>query len=168
MAEMRAQLANRAPTMPPTGPATTEGSVAPAVAKAPSIGAARSVTEPSERGERLDGVHRADSADASYWLGWTTLGAGGIVIGVSGLLFFRASSLRDQGNTEPDMKPRVVLHDQTSTRTVIGAVVGAGGAVLTATGLVLLVTHSRDRARARTASWDIGTSGHGIVVFGRF
>lgn len=166
MVEMRAQLANRAPAMPPTGPAASiDGSSTPARAGAPSMVTPRAATERDEPLGRLD---RTNAADSPYWFGWSTLGAGVVAVGASGLLFLRASNLDDQANAEPDMRERNALRDQARTRNLIGAVVGIGGAVLTATGVVMLVTHSRDRGRSGTASVDIGLSGHGVVVFGRF
>jgi tetratricopeptide (TPR) repeat protein len=166
MTEMRAQLANRAPTMPPTGPAANDGSAFASTARPPDRVIPRSEAERNDRAEQLERASAPESAASPYWLGWTTLGTGVVAAGASGLLLWRASSLHDQANTEPDVRRRVEVHDHAKTRTVIGAVVGVGGAVLTATGAVLLVTHSR--ARARIASWDIGISAHGVEVFGRF
>ena len=165
VAEMRAQLANRAPTMPPTGPAAQDGA---AFASAARPQGSSSVAERNDRAEQLERANAPASAASRPWLGWTTLGTGVVAAGASGLLLWRASSLHDQANAEPEVRRRVELHDQGRTRNVIGAVIGVGGAVLTVTGIVLLVTHSRDRARAQAASWDIGISGHSVEVFGRF
>jgi hypothetical protein len=90
-----------------------------------------------------------------------------VAVGASGLLLWRASSLHDQANTEPEVRMRVELHDQASARTLIGAVVGIGGIALTATGAAMLVTRSPDRRRAH-AAWSIGIRGYSIAVAGHF
>jgi tetratricopeptide (TPR) repeat protein len=183
MTEMRAQLANRAPNMPPTGPAATEAAASPGTAGAPSTAAAaaspstagaartvgaRSVAERNDRAEQLDRVERTNEADAAPWFGWTMLGTGAAATGASVVLLLRASALHEQANAEPDVRKRVELHDQGRTRNMIGAAVGIGGLALTVTGVVMLVRHPHRPRSASTASLDIGLSGHSVAVFGRF
>jgi hypothetical protein len=168
VAEMRAHLANRAPTMPPTGPAAHERAAFSSAAGSPehSSLALRGGAAHSCGATRARESPRVGRVAFLAWLDHR--GTGVVAAGASGLLFWRASSLHDQANTEPEVRRRVELHEQGRTRTVIGAVVGVGGAVLTGTGIVLLVTHTPDRARARTTSWGIGISGHTVEVLGRF
>jgi tetratricopeptide (TPR) repeat protein len=160
MSEMRAQLANRAPTMHPTGPAATEGAAfRPA---GPSSSPARLV----DRNEPVGRIERANYAGAPNWLGWTTLGTGVVALGTSGVLLLSASSLKDRANAEPDVRERNALHDRAGTRNLIGATAGIGGVALTATAVVMLVVRSRSQANA--TSWSMGISGSGLTVLGSF
>lgn len=172
MAEMRAQLANRAPAMPPTTPAAnTDGSPSEAVGGAPAPRAPRSSTEPDRGHAGQDGsitTNDHDGGASHYWFGWTMTGAGVVAIGSAGYLFLRASSLHDQAGSELNSRTRNDLYDQAKTRNLLGAVIGIGGVVLTATGVVLLAAHSPDRGHPHTASVDIGISGRGMIVFGQF
>jgi tetratricopeptide (TPR) repeat protein len=161
LAEMRAQLANRAQTMPPTGPAASDGS--PAVS---AQAASRAIVERSGPTERVERDAPSGSRDSTHWLGWTALGAGAAAIGTSGVLLWRGSALHDQANTEPDARRRSELHTQAGTRTWMAAVAGIGGAALTVTGVVMLM--STDRRSAHVTSWDFRISGHGVFVAGNF
>jgi len=101
------------------------------------------------------------------WIGWTATAAGVGALGTTGYLFLRASNLDDRANMHIDNRTRSDLHDQASTRRIAGAIVGVGGVALTATGVYLLAT-SHPRDRSNSASLDVGITGRGIVVFGRF
>ena len=92
--------------------------------------------------------------------------SGVAALGTSGYIVLRASNLDDQANMNLDFRARSDLHDQASTRRLAGAIVGVGGAALAATGIYLLAT-SRHRDRS-TASLDVGITGRGVVVLGRF
>jgi hypothetical protein len=113
-----------------------------------------------------DGIVREERAGSINWLGWSVTVGGVAAIGAAGLLALRASKLDDESNMSPDTNMRNDLRDQAGTRRVMSAVAGVGGLVLTATGVYLLVTQSHDRA-ARV-SVNVGVTGRGVVVFGRF
>jgi tetratricopeptide (TPR) repeat protein len=159
MAEMRAQLANGVPAMSPTDAA--EGPPSPSVS--------RPATESHQEIVRHDDPAPPIEHDtARDWFGWSITGAGVVGVGAAGFLFLRASSLNDQANSEPDARRRNDLHDQARTRNLLGAVIGIGGGGLIVTGVIKLALHSRDHAVTSTAALDIGISGHGVVVSGRF
>lgn len=154
VAEMKEHLADRAHNMPPTGLATDADPAHPASSPAAS-------TPPVATN------HDAPPRDQSVnWIGWTSTGVGAAGIGVGAYLLVRASSLNDRANTQPDALLRNSLHDQASTRNLAGAIVGATGLALTATGIYLLV--ARPRHTEQTASLDFGVTGHGVMVVGRF
>jgi tetratricopeptide (TPR) repeat protein len=148
VAEMKEHLADRAHSMPPTGLATDAEPARPVAA--PVV-------------VKHDAPPRDESVN---WIGWTTTGAGVAGIGVGAYLFVRASSLNDRANTQPDALMRNSLHDQASTRNLAGAIVGAAGVALTATGIYLLV--ARPHHTEQTASLDVGVTSHGVMVQGRF
>jgi hypothetical protein len=171
MAEMRAQLANRAQTMPPTDAEPSKSrDVEPSKSReqVPRINTRRSVAEPAPEPPRAEaGSARVDSPESSNWLGWTTIGVGVAAVGVSGYLFLRASSMNDASDSEPDTRARNALRDGARTRTLVGAATGIAGVALATTGIVLLVTrHAHQRRDAGSLS--LSVAGHGIVVFGQF
>jgi hypothetical protein len=164
MAEMRAQLANRAQSMPPSDPEP----------RAPDdtmrITPSRVVAEPMAKAAAANLVSPAIERDeSSNWMGWTTIGVGVAAMGVSGFLFLRASSMSDAANSEPDTRARNELRDGARTRNVVGAVTSIAGLALTATGIILIATHSQGHPRSVSVGVSsIGGSGHGVIVFGRF
>ncbi len=158
IAEMRAQLANRA-----RAASAAEPSPPPATTSPPPT--ARSATEvPTEPSNRA-----APAADrqASRWLGWVTAGTGVAAIGVSAYLLLHASSLSDSANSEPVADKRNELRDSAKTDNVIGAITGAGGLALVVTGVFLLARHGHDQSPDTTAV-NLGIAPHGVFVFGRF
>jgi hypothetical protein len=164
MAEMRAQLANRAQSMPPSDPE-------PRSTERPApITPARAVSVPLASPAAAGVVSQTVKHDEpSNWLGWTTIGMGVAAIGVSGYLFLRASSMSDAANSEPDTRARDELRDGATTRGVAGAVTGIAGIALTATGIVLIATQSHGQSRSASVGISsVGVSTHGVVVFGRF
>jgi tetratricopeptide (TPR) repeat protein len=159
--EMHAQLENRAQSMPPTEPAAgpeppPQGSAARAAATSePAIVSGTPSTDTVNRG-------------GHDWLGWGITGAGVAAMATGSILLLQSSNLSDQGNEELDSRKRDHLHDQARTRGVIGVVVGIGGVVLTAGGVVKLLVSSHGAVDARTATIDLGTDGHGVFVVGQF
>jgi hypothetical protein len=157
--EMRAELANRAQTMPPhdAAPPSNDGTTAsPTVRASPA-------TEP-----RQLGVSSEATAPGIDWVGWSLTGTGVAAMGAAGAAFLSASHLRDQANMEPDTVRRNQLHDQARTRSTVGAVIGIGGIGLTAAGVLKLVLHSRETAHSTAASLDIGITSNGAFVVGTF
>ena len=159
MEEMRRQLANQAPTMPATD--ASQSSPPPSVS--------RPATEPHRELVRQDApAPRIEHDSPRDWVGWSLTGAGVIAAGAAGILFLRAGSLTDQANSEPNVRSRDELRDQARTRNLLGAVIGIGGGALIVTGVIKLAIHPHDRAVPSTAALDIGVSGHGVIVSGRF
>jgi hypothetical protein len=58
------------------------------------------------------------------------------------------------------------MHEQASTRSLVGAVIGIGGAGLFLTGIIKLAIHSEESARV--AGWRVSASANGVVVLGTF
>jgi tetratricopeptide (TPR) repeat protein len=170
IAEMEAQVADAARTMPPTEAA----SIAEPEPSAPSI-AARVAANRTQGTAQRDAASRNMTLESERsastpvnWIGWTTTAGGVAALGASGYLFLRASSLDDQGNKTPDTRARHEFYDQSNTRRLAGAIIGAGGLALTATGLYLLITQSGHRGRATAAAVNVGITGDSVVVLGRF
>lgn len=170
IAEMQAHIANAARTMPPTEPAPDatqqEAPTSPRAAAKPTQPTAQPL--PMQHDIRTRPTTQDNEHQGSVnWIGWTVTVGGVAALGTTGYLFLRASNLDDQANMNIDNRTRSDLHDGASTRRLAGAIVGVGGVALTATGIYLLAT-SHHQDRSTTASLDVGITGRGIVVFGRF
>ena len=109
-----------------------------------------------------------DREGSINWVGWTVTGTGAIALGAAGFLFLRASSLNDQANADTNSRTRNDLHNEAGTRGVVGAVVGVGGVILTATGIYMLVSHGHRHEASSATAFDVGISGRVVVVIGRF
>lgn len=160
MAEMRAHLEKQAQRMPPTVPAPEGSSFADALTTAPP-------NPPSSDRVRSDvptrPIHQDDSKD---WLGWSLAGSGLVALGISGALFYRASKLDDQGNSEMAMRERQDLYDQASARNLTGAIVGVGGAALATVGIVRLTLYHR--APPHSGAIHAVANRHGLFAVGSF
>lgn len=159
--EMRAQLANRALTMPPTEPAplsANDTTTTPAVRTSPA-------SEPRQL--EVSSESATVSPRGPDWFGWGMAATGVAAMGAAGALLLSSSHLSDQANTELDVRQRNQLHDQAGTRSTVGVVIGIGGIGLTTAGIIKLVLHGRDTAR-HTAALDIGITSNGAFVVGSF
>jgi tetratricopeptide (TPR) repeat protein len=150
VAQMRAELEQKAKTEPPTDAAPTPAPPPDGPASEPRD----IVTAPHDRWYR----------DA---FGWGLAGAGLLGVGVSGVLFIDAASLRDDANMASTQTEADKLHDRADTRALIGTIIGIGGVGILATGVVKLAIHS-DATRSQQTSWGVGASPHGAFVWGRF
>jgi hypothetical protein len=154
IAEMRAHLANRALTMPPTEAARpAENDVRP---KMQSPGA-----EPASPPLR-------DQSSRHDWIGWGLTGGGVASIGAAGLLFWNASTIQNRASTEPNMQMRVDLRNQGDHRALIGGIVGAAGVVLIGVGALHFLMHSPEPSSRGVAALRIGVTGSGAYVTGQF
>lgn len=160
--EMRAELTNRAQTMPPSdaAPPGSDGATA-----SPTVRAS-----PQAESRRLSVSSEATTASAPGidWVGWSLTGTGVAAMGAAGAVLLSASHLSDQANTEPDMRRRNQLHEQSRTRSTVGAVIGIGGIGLTAAGVLKLVFHAHETGHSTAASLDIGITGNSAFVVGTF
>ena len=89
------------------------------------------------------------------------------MLGVSGGLFWSASNLRDDADATPDQREQTSLRDQAHTRSLVGTTLVFVGGGLVVTGVIKLVVHDTEPARARQ-SLGLSISHHGVIVFGRF
>ena len=147
--QMRAELEQRAMTEPPVD----EGTATPTrheVTSTPIVVPPRSVDEPWYD----DG------------LGWGLAGAGLLSVGIATGLFLDSSSLNDDANHATTQMETNALHDKANTRSLLGTVIGIGGAGLLVTGVVKLVIHRT--ASSTTTAWNVGVAGNGLVVSGSF
>jgi tetratricopeptide (TPR) repeat protein len=151
IAEMKAHLANRALTMPPTEPAHAVDGEEPHKAQSRPVEAAQ--------------PHEARSGHD--WIGWSFAGAGVASLGAAGLFFWSASSLHDQANTEPDMLKRTEVRNQGDRRALIGGIVGAAGVALIGVGAVHFLVSSPEPT-PRGVAWGITIGPGGVALIGDF
>jgi hypothetical protein len=83
------------------------------------------------------------------------------------VLFADASSLNDQANHTASQQEANSLHDKADTRSLLGTVIGIGGAGLAITGAIKLAI-SPGALHSAGTSWNVGVSSTGMFVFGRF
>jgi tetratricopeptide (TPR) repeat protein len=173
MAEMRTHLENKAQNMPPTGPAPTSdpgaSTMAPVSAtgrSSPGDAAASPMGREASTGKPPAGPSTTERDDSRDWLGWSLTGSGLIALGVSGVLFYRASQLNGQGDAETDMQARQSFYDQASSRNVAGVIVGLGGVALTTAGLIKLAIHPH--APSPSSAIHIGINSRGVFAAGSF
>jgi tetratricopeptide (TPR) repeat protein len=159
--EMRAQLANRAQTMPPNDPAPpgSDGATVP-LARASPPG------EPRHLGVSPEAT--TASAPGIDWFGWSMTGTGVATMAAAGAVLLSASHLSDQANMEPDTQRRNQLHEQSRTRSTIGTVIGIGGVGLTAAGIIKLALHAGETKHLVAATLEVGITSNGIFVVGNF
>lgn len=101
-------------------------------------------------------------------IGWSLAAAGVVGVGVSSALFVNAKSIESDANDQPIQTDREALRDRASGRRTIATIVGIGGVGLLAAGLVKLALRPPDREEIVTTSLNIGITGDGIFVMGRF
>ncbi len=101
-------------------------------------------------------------------IGWGLTAAGLLGVGVSTGLLVRANNIEDDANREMVQTERESLRDRASSRRTIGTIVGIGGAALLVGGLVKLALRSPDREETVTMALDVGITGNGVFVMGRF
>lgn len=157
--DMRAQLANRAQTMPPNEPAPPGATASPKVRASP----------PSE--PRLHGVSSeatTASPPGTDWVGWGLTGTGVATMGTAGAVLLSASHLSDQANMESDTRRWNQLHDQASIRSTVGVVIGIGGIGLTAAGVIKLVLRAREMTHSTSTTLDLGITSNGAFIVGCF
>lgn len=193
MAEMRAQLANRAQTMPPTEPEPSKrGDETPRIS-APGAVALRT-TEPlpadaASRSERPSSAPASAATGAAQplavpprqitsephasriWasLGWGLTAAGVVGGGVTTWLAVSAGGLdNDAKNTSRTISDRVELQDRADSRRRVALIVGIGSGAAVVLGVVTLLLPARADARATAGTWTLGITGNGVAVSGAF
>jgi hypothetical protein len=157
IADMQAELDQKARKEEPTEPASVQsGSAASEPAKPSPTPVPPVAIVPHEREHWYED-----------WFGWGLAGTGVVGVAVGGALLLDASSLNDQANHTVAQQEAQALHDKADTRSLLGTVIGIGGLGLVATGAIKLAVHPSEPA-TQTASWSLGVSSHGVFVFGRF
>lgn len=152
IAQMRAELDQKAMTEPPVdeGTTVTHHEAARQSVAAPSLALGSSTVEPWY----------------SDGLGWGLAGIGVVATGVSVALFLDSSSLNDDANHAATQAEANTFHDKANTRSLLGTVIGIGGLGLLVTGVVKLAIHPT--ASSSSAAWNVGVTGNGFVVTGSF
>lgn len=154
--EMQAELDQKAMTEPPN-----DSGDAPAQSK-PAQQPATPVVAPAQQPQIVETEAWYDDP-----FGWGLAGAGVIGLGVSAALFFDASSLNDDANHASSQMETNALHDRANTRSLLGTVIGIGGAGLLVTGVIKLAIHPASRTSTTTAL-NVGVSPQGFYVLGSF
>src|ERR1044071_832445 len=102
---MRAQLANRALTMRPAGPAPD--GLPPITDRGPTPATAPSANPMRTTRVREDSVTARDVHDEPRdWLSWSIAGTGVAALGASGVLFYQGARLNSQARSELDARAR--------------------------------------------------------------
>jgi tetratricopeptide (TPR) repeat protein len=153
LSQMRGELDKKAMRQPPVDPAPEPKP--PLQTVPPSQPKTTVIRVPGEAWYR-DGI------------GWGLVGVGAVGLGISTYLVINAKGLEDDANDQQFQTDRDELRDRASSRRTIGTVVGIGGVGLLVAGLVKLAVHPPDREEAVTTSLNVGFTGDGVFVMGRF
>jgi len=158
LAQMKSELDKKAMTQKPIEPGPGHSNPPQELQSSPILPPARAadVTRP---------VDRDDSPD---WFGWSLTGSGVVMLGVSSVLFYRASQLNKQGDSESAMGARQNFYDQASSRNVAGVIVGTTGAAVTVIGAVRLIFHHRSPSQSTATTINIGITNRGVYAAGSF
>ncbi len=150
LTQMRAELEKKATTQPPIEPAPEP--TPPTPPPQPKTTKVKVPGEPWYRDR----------------IGWGLAGAGLVGIGVSSGLFANAKNIEGDANDEMIQTKREALRDRASSRRTVGTIVGIGGAALLLGGLVKLALRPPDREQTVTTALDVGITGDGVFVMGKF
>lgn len=150
MAEMKANLENKAQKMPPTDHAPTDPFASP---------------HPPETSAN-NRLHARGHTAGMDWLGWSLSGVGVLGLGASGYLFLRASNLNDRVALEQAEQQREDLRHDVHTYVVAGTVTVSCSAAVLIAGIVRLALHRSEPAT--DTAWSIVPMSNGAMVFGRF
>jgi len=156
--EMKAELDQKAMTEPPTESAEV------------ATERPEHAIDPQPTGRHVDTTPpSAPSSDAWYDdpVGWGLAGAGLVGLGVSGALFVSASGLNDDADRATTQTEAKQIRDRADTRSLLGTMVGIGGAALLIGGVVKLAIHPSSEPSTASAL-NVGLSSNGLVVFARF
>ncbi len=104
---------------------------------------------------------------STNWPAIGVLATGGAAFVVGGAFIYDAWSIDDGANHSASQQQANSLHDTASTRRVVGVSAGVGGLVLLGVGGLMLL-HDHHARPATRASWNVGVSPNGAMVFGRF
>lgn len=99
-------------------------------------------------------------------IGWALTATGVAGLAVASGLLIDARSLDNAAKASHSAQEHHQLQDKASTRSSIGAVIGIAGAGALVTGIIKLA--AVPKARSGVATWNLGVSGDGLMVFGRF
>jgi len=160
LVQMRSELDKKAMTQKPVEPGPVQGSeAAPDAVHAPSSEA------PVQSLDRQLAARRPEEWYDDRW-GWALAGTGVLGLAVGGGLLIDGASLSHDANAAASQQEYDKLHDKANTRSINGAVVGIGGAVLLLTGVIKLAVHPKETSRV--ARWNIAVSDHGLMALGEF
>lgn len=155
--QMRAELEQKAKNEPPT-----EAAPAPLPSED-----AKPANQPAQRDTQPAITTTAAPAWYADPFGWGLAGAGALGVGVSGVLFLDAASLRDDANNASTQEDADRLHNRADTRQLVATIIGIGSLGLVVTGAIKLAIHDA-AAPTQHASWGLGASTNSAFVWGRF
>jgi hypothetical protein len=138
---------------------------------APPPSAAPGASQPVTSGPVLATSAPAAPRESRVWgrLGWGLTAAGVVGAGVTTWLMINASGLdNDSKDTSRTMSDRLDLQHQADSRRHAALIVGIGSGAAVVLGIVTLALPARADARATGSAWNLGITGHGVAVFGRF
>jgi len=137
----------------------------------PVQSAAPEASRPVTGGATLGSNVPAAPQESHVWgrIGWGLTAAGVVGAGVTAWLVASASGLdsdaKDSGRTTSD---RLDLQHQADSRRHTALSVGIGSGAALVLGIVTLAIPARAATHATSTAWNLGITGHGVAVFGRF
>lgn len=169
------QAAASRPSAPPSPPTEIPRAVAAAQpTQAPSMSPVDRPTEhPPLSPSALSPTRDSGTTSSVRWgriAGWTLTAAGVVGAGVTTYFVLDAQNLDHQA-TDAEANREASVRNELSARAAdrrrSAVIVGIGSGVVLATGLAIALWPSGDRSSTQ-ASWNLGITGNGIAVAGRF
>jgi hypothetical protein len=150
--EERAQAAKGDPVVVP----------APPPAPAPTI-----PLPPPVRSEPPNAI--GEPGHGWVWLGWGLTAAALVGGGVTTWLAVSATGIdSDAKDTTQTTSDRVNLENRADSRRRTALIVGVGSGAAVVLGIVTLAIPARRSGSSPATAWNLGLTGNGVVVFGRF
>jgi hypothetical protein len=111
----------------------------------------------------------AQPSRAWSWVGWGLIAAG--VAGGGGATWLAVSATgldADAKDTTRSITDRFDLQNRADSRRRSAVIVGIGSGAAVVLGVVILAIPARSASRDSMTAWNLGISGNGVSVFGRF
>jgi hypothetical protein len=161
--EIRSRLrADRAPATEQVPAASADKAVEPSPPRSPPD-AAKPVPP-------LAASSAAEPHASRVWarLGWGLTAAGVVGAGVTTWLAVSARGLDNDAAASGRISERLDLQDRADSRRRAALIVGIGSGAAVAIGLVTLLLPDRADPPAQARAWNLGITGNGLAVIGRF
>lgn len=165
LTQMRSELEKKAMTQKPVEPGPVQGLEAAPGQTLDAVHSPSRNAAPALAIDRQLAARRTEEWYDDRW-GWALAGSGVIGLAVGGGLLISGSNLSHDANAAGSQREYDRLHDKANTRSVIGAVVGIGGAGLLLTGVIKLAVNPKETSSV--ARWNVAASDDRLIVFGAF